>query len=714
MRFASLLASTLLIVACGPSGKQVREPDEDDEDTTEVTEPTPVKPVPPPTTRPPRPAEGVAARLGDERQLDAEADIETSWQATVPVPAGWFVAEGPDLMRLQDPAREITIGVSSIEDVDNANVAITIAWKLLDPSFQLAVAQSVDLPGRDGWDAQTQVRYVTGGADQRLVVALARKKGTAWHVVTLDGKLAAVDRRGAQTSSIANDLKVPGLEIESYADNTASVDKAHLARFATFVDAARAQTGVPGAAIAIVHGGKIVFERGFGVQSIRTRKPVSASTRFLIGEATTPLTSLLIARLVDQGKLAWDAPLTGALPGFALADAEVAGQVQVQHTLCACTGLPRQDLELGFEFQGQDAEGRLASLAALRPTTGLGETFQYSRLMVAAGGWAASHAYAAKDKLGPGYERALRKLVLEPLHMRHTTFDFRKADGHGYAAPNGRSLNQTFVELPVGYEAAVAGVAPAAGAWSTVGDLSNYLLVELGQGKFRRKQIVSAAALLQRRSPQQKIDNESAYGLGLMITTDHGVTVLHQQGSTLGFTSDLFWLPDQDLGVVMLSNAGDATAFRAAVRQAFLEIAFDGRAQAQDQLTAALGASRTAALRESMLITPADAGFIGPLLGTWAAPGLGTITIAQQAGAYQLDAGEWTTGLAKKTAKDKSVKLVTTTPPYVGLELTPQGDGSLVLTSGQQAYTFARGAAAVAAPVDDEPTEPEAEAPPEE
>ncbi|HVV85127.1 MAG TPA: serine hydrolase domain-containing protein [Kofleriaceae bacterium] len=719
MRIASLLAAVLLVASCGSSSKKVREPDDEDEEATDTTgSGAGSETAPPPVTpghRPPRPAEGVAATLGDEQQLTADTPVHSEWDATIPVPSGWFVAQGPHLVRLQDPERAITIGVSAIDDVDNANVAILDAWKLLDPGFALPIRQSVDSPGRDGWDAQTQVTYVTRAEDARLVVALARKKGSTWHVITLDGKLAAVARGGAQTSSIANDLKVPGLEIESYADNTATLDKDHLKRFAALVEAARAQAGVPGAAVAIVHGGKVVFSQGFGVRSIRTRKPVTASTRFLIGGTTTALTSFLVARLVDQGKLAWDAPLAGALPGFALANTDDTARVQVRHTLCACTGLPRQDLEQTFEFQGWDADKRLASLATMTPT-GFGETYQPSDLMTAAGGWAAGHAFDGKDKLPVAFDKAMKKLVLDPLKMRHTTFDFRKAGGHDFASPNGQNLDQGWVELPVAYEEGSAGLAPARGAWSTAGDLASYMLVELAKGaRGHGKPLVGEQALLARRAPGVKIDEESSYGLGLMVTSDHGVTVLHQGGGTMGFTSDLFMLPDQDVGVVVLTNAGatsdysTANAFLAAVRQGFLEIAFDGRAQAQGQLTAALGVIRTTALRESQLLAPVDDDFAAALAGTYQAPGLGTITIAKK-GEYQLDAGEWTTGLAKKTDRDRTVKLFTTTPPFLGFALAPQGDGSLVLEARQQVVTFTRGSAPpaeeppAAPPADDQPS----------
>jgi CubicO group peptidase (beta-lactamase class C family) len=98
------------------------------------------------------------------------------------------------------------------------------------------------------------------------------------------------------------------------------------------------------------------------------------------------MTSLLMAALVDRGKLAWDSPVSSLYPRFALGDAEATRKLTLKHTVCACTGLPRQDLEFLFEYRGVTPERRLEEMRAMKPTTGFGEAFQYSNPMVSAGG----------------------------------------------------------------------------------------------------------------------------------------------------------------------------------------------------------------------------------------------------------------------------------------------------------------------------------------
>lgn len=679
----------VLAAACGPApAAKVARPPADpvvaDPPTAGPDEPGPAKPAAPP------------------RQLTEETAITTAWAATITVPASWWISESNTVVKLQVPERDATVWLTAV-DVPGREAAIAAAWERVQPDFALAVAQAVDIPGRDGWDALAQIVYVTPTAESRAVVALGRRKGATWHVALIDGKAAALDRRGAQMNAVILDMKVPGLDEETFAGKPALVDADHLARFDALVEELRVVAGVPGVAIAVVHGGTIVLEAGHGVRVAGEKAKVTPATMFLIGSTTKSLTTLLLARLIDDGKFTWDTPVVDVLPSFALGDADVTRQVLVKHTVCACTGMPRQDLEFLFEYAGWDAERRLASMAAMKPTTGFGETFQYSNVMVATGGWLGARAYAGKARLGDAYDQAMQKLVFDPLAMKSTTFDFKRAQRGEHAVSHGQGFTLDYRPLPLAYEQAVSAVRPAGGAWSTVRDLARFVMLELAHGKSAGgKQLVSAANLDRRREPQVKIDADNAYGLGLFVSTDHGVKLIHHGGNMLGFTSDLFLLPEHDVGVVVLTNAGAANGFRDAVRRAFLETIFEGKAEAKERLTTSRALLDKALAEERALIAPADPAWIAPYLGGWDNPSLGHLELRLQppargakaaAPVYELDAGEWKTEVGKKTDRDGTVKLVTTLPPYVGFELVPRTEGdqtTLVLDAGQQVYTFTR------------------------
>src|SRR4029078_5945690 len=96
---------------------------------------------------------------------------------------------------------------------------------------------------------------------------------------------------------------------------------------------------------------------------------------------TKGMTTLLLSRLIDQKKLRWDQPVTEVYPKFRLVDAETTRKVLVKHLVCACTGLPRQDLEWIFEFKNATPETSMALLGTMLPSSRSGQHLQYSNLM---------------------------------------------------------------------------------------------------------------------------------------------------------------------------------------------------------------------------------------------------------------------------------------------------------------------------------------------
>jgi CubicO group peptidase (beta-lactamase class C family) len=95
----------------------------------------------------------------------------------------------------------------------------------------------------------------------------------------------------------------------------------------------------------------------------------------MIASNTKAMTTPMLAKLVDEKKLKWETPVTSLLPQFKLRDADTTRQVLVKHLICACTGLPRQDLEWIFQFKGVTPDGAMATLATVQPTSKFGEMF---------------------------------------------------------------------------------------------------------------------------------------------------------------------------------------------------------------------------------------------------------------------------------------------------------------------------------------------------
>ncbi len=646
-----------------------------------------------------RAAAPVADQSAPARKLTKDETVTSRSGATFTASAGWTVQEARDRITLTTPEGDLSVVLVEVPAAaaKNREAAVARAWAQVRPGFDLKVAQSQDVTAREGWDEVGQTVYVTPAAERRIVVAFGRRKGATWYVGLLDGRQEGLSRRGAQLQTVVESFKPPGLEKESFAGKTAHpLDEKRLAELEAFAEASLATAKVPGAAIAIVQGDKIVYEKGFGVRALGKPSKVSPRTLFMIGSVTKQLTTLLMARLVDQKKFGWDTPVTEVLPGFALGDATTTAQATMRHMVCACTGMPRQDLEFIFEYGKVTPEDRLALMKTMKPTTGFGETFQYSNLMVSAGGFAAGHARSPRQKLGPAYDAAMKALVFGPLGMKSTTFDFARAGRSDHAAPHPFDLRGEPVAVPIAAEEWTIPVRPAGAAWSNVRDLSRVILLELGKGKIGGVEIVSEASMLARRQQQVKITSELGYGLGLVVGTAHGVQVVTHSGGTFGFRSDLLILPEHGVGIAILTNSIGGGAFNQAVERRMMELLFDGKPEAQEDLAEAMKLNQATTDEEWKLVQPdPDPEWVAAVAGAWTADGLGRIELRSAKGKAVLDAGEWSVTFGKKTDRDGTVKLVTTSAPLAGIELIPRdvdGRKVLVLEDGQHSYIFERAA----------------------
>lgn len=439
------------------------------------------------------------------KELSEDTKLTTSSGATFTVTRGWHVARADDLIVLQEPQREASVALVEVA-ASTAEDAIAQAWKRWKPEFARTVRIAAKPPASGGWDEVMQISYETAAEERRIVNAAARRKGATYYVTLIDGAVAALERRAAQLGSAIGSLEVAGREEENLAGRKAhTLDAARSEKFLAFAEDARKRSKIPGVALAVVQDGRIVLETGLGVRELGKSVPVTPSTLFMIGSITKPLTSLLMARLIDRKRFSWDTPVTTLLPSFALGDPAATKRVTVAHTVCACTGLPRWDMEFLFEFNRATPESRLALLRMMTPTTAFGETFQYSNLMVAAGGYVAATTATGGKDLRRAYVDAMNAEVFGPLGMKSTVLDLDMARKREHATPHARTIMFDVQPIAVETELGVDSVMPAGGAWSTVRDMSRWLLLELGKGRLDGHQVVSEVNILERRKPRVAI-----------------------------------------------------------------------------------------------------------------------------------------------------------------------------------------------------------------
>jgi CubicO group peptidase (beta-lactamase class C family) len=639
-------------------------------------------PAPPPAP----PAAAVKVMTADTSWTDSDGN-------TFLVPEGWSVATSPAMTVVSPPEGNSHIAFVGSTAADN-DAARDAAWKAYRPDATWPLLQANDGPDRNGWIKNRGYAYQTSPNEKRVVQVGTMMANGRFLAVVIDFDEAILEKRAGQLGKIFNHLYPKGYAHESFAGKTAAkLDAARLDALKKFVADAEQVTGVPGVSFGVVQDGKVVWSGGIGVRELGKKTPVDSKTLYMIASNTKGLTTLMLAKLVDAKKLTWDEPVTSVLPQFKLGSDEVTRQVQIKHLICACTGMPRQDLEWLLEWKGSTPETILHSLGTMMPTSRFGELFQYSNLMAAAGGFAGGHAAFPKLELGAAYDKAMQTLVFDPLGMSATTFDYAKALRGNHAMPHGIDIDGKPGRDLMEENYAVIPARPAGAAWSNVDDMLKYVAMELAEGALPNgKPYIGKDALLARRTPNVAIGADATYGMGLMTSKKYDVEVVHHGGDLIGYHSDMMWIPQANVGAVILTNGDLGPLIRSEFQRKLLEVLYGGKPEADENVaTAAKTFFESRATQRKLLTVPADPAEAQKLARHYKNDKLGAIDVTQVGGKTYFDVGEFKSEVATQVNPDKTVTFSTIVTGLAGLEfIAGEANGKPVLTmrDGQHEYVF--------------------------
>ena len=571
--------------------------------------------------------------------------------------------------------------------------ALAAAWQAYKPDAKWPIKVTNNLADEDGWSRRRNYEYLTSPNEKRGVGALVCYSGSNWTVVIFDMADAVAEKRGAQVALVFGRLLPKGYSRESFAGKKANtLDPARLAELGRFIEGGQKVLGVPGVALGLVQDGKVVFADGFGTKELgRSGKP-DGDTLFMVASNTKAMTTLLLAKLVDENRMTWQTPVTTLLPDFRLGDAETTRGVLVKHLICACTGMPRQDLEWIFEYGNMTPASSLALLGTMKPTSKFGELFQYSNLMAAAAGYVGAHVIDPQVEYGAAYDRAMQSFVFDPLQMKATTFEPGRALANNHATAHSPDVDGKPAKAMTAINDAVIPLRPAGGAWSSVRDMLKYVSMELAEGKLADgTTYISKEPLLERRVAQVHIGKDEVYGMGLVVDTTYGVPVVHHGGDLTGYHSDMIWLPEQNVGAVILTNGDPGWLLRSHLRRKLLEVLFDGRPEAEAKLNADAKSFYSSLAADRKLLTiPADANETAKLGKHYTNPSLGDIAVSTSGASTIFDFGEWKGEVATRKNPDGTISFITTVPGAMGFEFVV-GSGpkrTLTIRDAQHEYVF--------------------------
>jgi CubicO group peptidase (beta-lactamase class C family) len=633
------------------------------------------------------------SKTDQPQQVIADTPITLDSGATAIVPKEWFVSTHPDTVVLHDPEKVVTIVLTQRSETEALD-AITAAWQNFMPDF--ARVPEVVVPNSTpdgGWQEEVYVQYGVSAAEKRKIGALAKKHAGKWYCILFDAPNNALNKRVAQFGLIITTFKAPGLAPESFAGKTAyALDSVRLSQFKDFIEQARIECAIPGVAVALVQDNKVVFEQGFGVRSLTTKEPVTPHTRFIIGSTTKALTTYMIARLIDHGLFTWDTRVTDLMPSFALGDPELTKRLTIQDMVGAKSGIPSQGIEFFFNAAHATPESRIAFMQTMKPTTAYGQAFQYSNALVAAAGFIAAHAVYPTLSLGQAYDMAMQQYVFEPLGMHESTFDYARVRTGDYAVPYMINVLQALEPLVDEQETWISAERPAGGLWSSVHDMALYLLAELNG--------TTSVNIRKRWEPSATLSDTAHYGLCLMNETKIGITQLGHGGATMGFSTQMFFLPGVNVGMIVLCNVqnNDVLVFQHALERKLFELLFDARNIAHKQLHESIANSKqmiTSIFKTKQIAAEPVDSLVKQYLGTYTHDVLGTVTICQDGARVLFDAGEWTVPLGQQIEPDGTTYLIGLNGILSWRVLRPIRTESNVVQefsfdSGQHTYVFKR------------------------
>lgn len=313
-----------------------------------------------------------------------------------------------------------------------------------------------------------------------------------------------------------------------------------------FVEGRLDATGTPGAALAVIEGGRLVHERSFGKDG--RGEAVTPDTPFLWGSVAKPVTGLAVMQLVEAGRVGLDAPVRTYLPWFRLADRDMSGRITVRQLLTNTSGIPASAAGIGDRYD--DAPGALSDavrdLARIAPDAEPGTSYAYS-----SAGYAVLGALI-EEVSGQPFGTYLHENVLDPLGMEHAVATARDFDRE-QVAPGHRFLFGKPAPFDVPYD--ISG-APAAHVGGSVRDLTRFVRAELGGGRLDGRRVLSAAGIAETQRGQVDSDIDR-FGLGWSVGTlaGTGERMVWKSGSTPSHEAMIVMLPDSDRAVIVLQNA---------------------------------------------------------------------------------------------------------------------------------------------------------------
>ncbi|MGH7783135.1 MAG: serine hydrolase domain-containing protein, partial [Candidatus Binatia bacterium] len=325
--------------------------------------------------------------------------------------------------------------------------------------------------------------------------------------------------------------------------------------FDEYVNKAMKDWDVPGMAIAIVKDDKVLYAQGFGLREVGKTAPVDEHTIFAIGSSSKAFTATSIAMLVDDKKLKWDDHVSEYLPKFQLFDPYVTREMTVRDLLTHRIGLERGDqLWYATAYSRDDV---LRRIRYLEPSSSMRSKFGYQNIMFLAAG------QIIPSVTGKSWDDFVTERIFTPLGMKETGTTIRTLSNSSDVSTPHQKIDGKLQPVPWRL---IDNIGPAGSINSNVVDMAQWLRLQLGNGKYEGKQLVTESSLNETHTPQTIIRLEGpykifypdahffSYGMGWFLSDFRGKKLAEHGGAIDGMRAEVAMIPEANVGIVILTN----------------------------------------------------------------------------------------------------------------------------------------------------------------
>ncbi len=311
----------------------------------------------------------------------------------------------------------------------------------------------------------------------------------------------------------------------------------------------RMQTSrIPGLALGVIAGDQVVYLKGYGIAGPDGRA-VTPQTPFILGSTSKSFTALAVMQLVEAGRIDLDAPVVRYLPWFRTGNATASARITVRNLLNQNSGLPTYEGRQGISDNDQSSmalENGIRDLSRARISQLAGQNYEYANENYNLLG------LIVQAVTGDSYEDYVRSAIFAPLQMNRSAASLSDpaaieiATGYRY-----------WLFWPVAFNAPYPRrMTPSGFLISSAEDMAHYLIAQLNGGIYGDKRLLSPQGMVTLHTPGARISPLSSYGMGWVIQGQPGSTKIWHNGDVSNFHSNLLLLPDQHIGIVVLTNVG--------------------------------------------------------------------------------------------------------------------------------------------------------------